>query len=238
MRPATNLKKKIERVNTENRGRFNIMSERKIGLSSFVPIKMLGKGSFGQVYLVRKKNTGEHYAMKIQSKSMVIAQNLTKYVYTEKNVQSGIRHNFIVQLRCAFQTKTKLCMVMDYCRAGDLGHVLQREGRFSESRARIYLAEILLAIEELHRHEIIYRDLKPDNVVLDEEGHAMLTDFGLSKQGIKEADSTQSFCGSVAYLAPEVLRRSGHGRTVDWYLLGVLLYEMIVGMPPYFDRNK
>jgi len=238
MRSRAKMKKIVEGASAEGRGRFNVISEGRIGLSSFIPIKMLGKGSFGQVYLVKKKNTGEYYAMKIQSKSMVIAQNLAKYVYTEKNVQSGIKHNFIVKLRCAFQTKTKLCMVMDYCKAGDLGHVLQRDGRLTESRARIYAAEILLAIEELHRHEIIYRDLKPDNVVLDEEGHAMLTDFGLSKQGIKEADSTQSFCGSVAYLAPEVLRRSGHGRTVDWYLLGVLLYEMIVGMPPYFDRNK
>jgi serine/threonine protein kinase len=199
---------------------------------------MLGKGSFGQVYLVKKKTSGDYYALKVQSKSMVLAQNLSKYVYTEKDVQSGINHNFIVKLRCAFQTKTKLFMVMDYCRGGDLGHILQREKKFTEERARIYLCEILLAIEELHSREIIYRDLKPDNVVIDEEGHALLTDFGLSKQGIKETDFTQSFCGSVAYLAPEVLRRSGHGRTVDWYLLGVLLYEMIVGIPPYFDRNK
>ena len=213
------------------------ISER-IGISSFMPIKLLGKGSFGQVYLVKKKSSGKYYAIKMQSKSMIVSQNLSKYVYTEKNVQSGINHNFIVKLRCAFQTKTKLFMVMDYCRGGDLGHVLQRERRFSEERARIYLVEILLAIEELHRHEIIYRDLKPDNVVLDEDGHALLTDFGLSKRGIKQTDFTQSFCGSVAYLAPEVLRRSGHGRTVDWYLLGVLLYEMIVGIPPYFDRNK
>ena len=174
----------------------------------------------------------------MQSKSMVIAQNLSKYIYTEKNVQSKVIHNFIVKLHCAFQTKTKLFMVMNYCKGGDLGHILEKEKRFDEDRARIYLAEILLAIEELHSREIIYRDLKPDNVVIDEDGHALLTDFGLSKQGMKETDYTQSFCGSVAYLAPEVLRRAGHGRTVDWYLLGVLLYEMIVGIPPYFDHNK
>ena len=213
-------------------------SNEKLGLSSFKPIKMLGKGSFGQVYLVKKKTTGEYYAMKVQSKSMVVAQNLSRYVYTERNVQSATNHNFIVKLRCAFQTKTKLCMVMDYGKGGDLGQLLQREKRFTEERAKIYVSEILLAIQELHNREIIYRDLKPDNVVIDEDGHALLTDFGLSKQGIKEADFTQSFCGSVAYLAPEILRRSGHGRTVDWYLLGVLLYEMLVGVPPYFDRNR
>lgn len=236
----TALKEKTEppnRTNSRNDLKINEIQE-KLGISSFIPIKLLGKGSFGQVYLVKRKTTGKYYAMKMQSKSMVIAQNLTRYVYAERNVQSSIPHNFIVKLRCAFQTKTKLLMVMDYCKGGDLGHVLQREKRFPEDRARIYVSEILLAIEELHKHEIIYRDLKPDNIVLDENGHALLTDFGLSKQGVKCADFTQSFCGSVAYLAPEVLRRSGHGRTVDWYLLGVLLYEMIVGIPPYFNRNK
>jgi serine/threonine protein kinase len=169
---------------------------------------------------------------------MIIGQNLTKYAYTEKNVQSLLKHPFIVRLHCSFQTSTKLFFVLAYCRGGDLGHVLQREKKLSEERARIYLAEILLAIAELHNREIIYRDLKPDNVVLDEEGHALLTDFGLSKEGVKGTDYTQSFCGSVAYLAPEMLKRSGHGKSVDWYLLGVLLYEMLVGIPPYFNRNK
>jgi serine/threonine protein kinase len=169
---------------------------------------------------------------------MVARQNISKYVRTEKNVQSIVKHPFIVRLHCAFQTKARLFMVMDYCGGGDIGHVLQREKRLTEEAARVYLAEVLLAIEELHSREIIYRDLKPDNVVLDDQGHAMLTDFGLSKEGVSDSDSTLSFCGSVAYLAPEMLRRSGHGKSVDWYLLGVLLYEMLVGIPPYFNRNK
>lgn len=116
--------------------------------------------------------------------------------------------------------------------------MIAKEKRLSESRARAYLSEILLALEDLHRQDIIYRDLKPDNVVIDEMGHALLTDFGLSKEGIYDIKGATSFCGSVAYLAPEMLKRSGHGKPVDWYLLGVLLYEMLFGTPPYYSKSK
>lgn len=207
-------------------------------MHSFYPIQMLGKGSFGEVYLVQKKDTGQYYAMKVLPKDKIIGQNLIKYAFAEKNVLSSLNHPFIVKLHCSFQTKRRLFLVLDYCPGGDLGKMLQKENKFSEARARIYLCEILLAIEELHNHEVIYRDLKPDNVVIDSEGHALLTDFGLSKEGVKETDYATSFCGSVAYLAPEILARSGHGRSVDWYLLGVLLYEMLVGVPPYYSRFK
>jgi protein-serine/threonine kinase len=120
-----------------------------------------------------------------------------------------------------------------------MSRTLHKDKRFSEERSKMYMAEILLAIEDLHKRDIIYRDLKPDNGVLDEDGHALLTDFGLSKEGVLEgAKGAKSFCGSVAYLAPEMLRRVGHGKSVDWYLLGVLIYEMVVGCPPYFSPKK
>lgn len=102
----------------------------------------------------------------------------------------------------------------------------------------MYAAEVLLALEDLHKRDIVFRDLKPDNVVIDEEGHALLTDFGLSKEGVTDNASSTSFCGSVAYLAPEILKKSGHGKSVDWYLFGVLIYEMLVGMPPYFSNHR
>ena len=130
-------------------------------------------------------------------------------------------------------------MLLDFCPGGDLGRLIQKEGIFSEERARFYLCEILLALEDLHKRDIIFRDLKPDNVVIDDLGHAQLTDFGLSKEGVLDVNQgAKSFCGSVAYLAPEMLRKTGHGKSVDWYLLGVLLYEMLVGRPPYFSKQK
>ena len=209
-----------------------------IGPKSFVPIMMLGKGSFGEVYLVQKKSNKMFYAMKVLQKDKLMGQNLVKYARTERNVLSYTKHSFIVGLNYAFQTKEKLFLILDYCPGGDLGHVLAKEKRFDEDRARIYLAEVVLALEDLHKRDIIFRDLKPDNVVLDIEGHALLTDFGLSKEGINDNNGAKSFWGSIAYLAPEMLRRIGHGKSVDWYLLGVLLYEMLVGVPPYFTENK
>lgn len=206
------------------------------GLSSFTPIQMLGKGSFGEVYLVKRKE--KLLALKAISKRVVEEQNLIKYIHTERVVQSKLDHPFIVKLHCTFQTRDYLFMVMDYCPGGDLGQLLQHESRLSVDRARIYLAEVLLALEELHRQQIIYRDLKPDNVVLDANGHALLIDFGLSKERVRENEHAKSFCGSLAYLAPEIVNKSGHGRPVDWYLLGALLYEMLVGIPPYFHKDK
>ena len=122
--------------------------------------------------------------------------------------------------------------------SGDLASRIFKEKKLSENIARIYAAEITLALEALHQQDIIYRDLKPANVVLDQEGHALLTDFGLSKQGIRDGTTTASFCGSIAYLAPEMLKRTGHNKMVDWYLLGVVIYEMLMGIPPYYNPDR
>mmetsp|Transcript_25980 Transcript_25980/g.25814 ORF Transcript_25980/g.25814 Transcript_25980/m.25814 type:complete len:731 (-) Transcript_25980:62-2254(-) len=208
------------------------------GPALFNPIGRLGRGSFGEVYLVEKLPEGDQYAMKILHKRRIMGQNLVRYARTERDVLSYFAHPFIVSIKYAFQTPEKLYMILEYCPGGDLGSVLKREKKLTEERAKLYLSEIILAIETLHQKDIIFRDLKPDNVVLDAEGHAMLTDFGLSKEGVTNNSSAKSFCGSVAYLAPEVLRRQGHGKSVDWYLVGVLLYEMLCGIPPYFSSNK
>lgn len=152
---------------------------------------------------------------------------------------SYVNNPFIVSLHFAFQTPSKLCLILDYCSGGDLSKHLKIEGHFTEEKAKLYLSEIVLALEELHKRDVIYRDLKPDNVVLDEDGHCRLTDFGLSKEGvIDHSTGARSFCGSIAYLAPEMLRKNGHGKAVDWYLLGVVFYEMLVGQPPYYAPTK
>lgn len=158
---------------------------------------------------------------------------------TERNVLSITRHPFIVRLRYAFQTIDKLFLILDYCPGGDLGEHLQKEKRFTEERVKMYLTQLILALEDLHKRDIIFRDLKPDNIVLDADGYAMLTDFGLSKEGVLEHHTgARSFCGSVAYLAPEMLKRCGHGKAVDWYLLGVVMYELLAGIPPYYANNR
>ena len=203
----------------------------------FVPIQLLGKGSFGEVYLAKHKQTGKQYAVKILSKKQITMHNLMKYAKAERNILSYSKHPFIVGIEYAFQNPESLFLVLEYCPGGDLSEILQLEKRFSESRARSYAAEILLAIEELHRKDIIFRDLKPGNVVLDADGHAMLTDFGLSKEGAGE-NLTKSFCGTAAYMAPEILKKSGHGKAVDWYLFGTFIYEMLVGSTPYYADNK
>ena len=217
---------------------LNSIEEERISPSSFICLAQLGKGSFGEVYLVQKINTKEKFAMKVLRKERIMGQNLLKYAIAERNVLSLSNHPFIVKLNFAFQTSSKLFLILEYCCNGDLAKHLLYEKRFSESRAKFYICEVLLALENLHQRDIIFRDLKPDNVVLDEQGHCKLTDFGLSKEGVTENQSASSFCGSIAYLAPEMLKKQGHGKAVDWYLLGVLLYEMLVGITPFFTNRK
>lgn len=211
----------------------------KIGLKEFALLKVVGKGSFGKVMQVRKRDSGLVYAMKVLTKSNIIRRNQVEHTRTERNVLGRIDHPFIVGLNYAFQTTDKLYLVLDYCAGGELFFHLGREGKFTEDRARFYSAQIVLALEYLHKMNVIYRDLKPENVLLDHNGNVRLTDFGLSKENVDGIDSgAHSFCGTPEYLAPEVLNRTGHGRAVDWWSLGALLYEMLTGLPPFYCRDR
>jgi len=208
-------------------------------LDSFNMIKVVGKGSFGKVFLVREKQTNEMFALKVLKKDNIIKRNQVEHTKTERSVLGYVKHPFIVGLNMAFQSKDKLYFVLDYCAGGELFFHLGKVGKFSEQRACFYAAEITMAIDYVHDLDIVYRDLKPENVLLDSRGHVRLTDFGLSKEGISNSSSgANSFCGTPEYLAPEILNRQGHGRAVDWWSLGALLYEMLTGLPPFYCRDR
>lgn len=179
------------------------------------------------------------YALKVLRKDNIIKRNQVEHTRTERSVLGYVKHPFIVGMNMAFQSKDKLYFVLDYCAGGELFFHLGKLGKFPEARARFYAAEIILAISYCHQLDIVYRDLKPENVLLTAEGHIRLTDFGLSKEGISSSSSgANSFCGTPEYLAPEILSRQGHGRAVDWWSLGALLYEMITGLPPFYCQDR
>ncbi|GAM22973.1 hypothetical protein SAMD00019534_061480 [Acytostelium subglobosum LB1] len=202
----------------------------------FELMHVIGKGSFGKVMQVRKKDDNKIFAMKVLRKEAIIARKQVTHTKSEKTILQAISHPFIVNLHYAFQTKDKLYMVLDYVNGGELFFHLKREGRFSEPRVKLYAAEIVSALAHLHKQDIVYRDLKPENILLDSEGHICITDFGLSKK-IETTDGTFTFCGTPEYLAPEVLNGHGHGCAVDWWSLGTLLYEMLTGLPPFYSQN-
>ncbi|KAJ2612879.1 Serine/threonine-protein kinase Sgk2 [Coemansia sp. RSA 1365] len=228
--------------------------QRRVSLDDFQLLSIIGKGSYGKVMLARYKDTGKVMAIKVISKSKLRGRpNEIRRVMSERKVlERTVEHPFLVGLQCAFQTKEKLFFCLDYVNGGELFFHLQRERRFSENRARFYAAEITCALEYLHGMGVVYRDLKPENCLLDADGHVKIVDFGLAKEvgpvvwrtegsalySVEEGGKTGTFCGTPEYLAPEVLLRQRYGKEVDWYCLGAVLYEMLTGLPPFYDQDN
>lgn len=214
----------------------------KVSPADFQLLKVLGKGGYGKVFQVRKttpNDAGSIYAMKVLKKATIVRnQKDTAHTKAERNILEAVKSDFICDLIYAFQTGGKLYLILEYLSGGELFMHLEREGIFMEDTASFYISEIVAALEHLHRQGIIYRDLKPENILLDGRGHVKLTDFGLCKEAIEGDAITHTFCGTIEYMAPEILMRTGHGKAVDWWSLGALMYDMLTGGPPFTAENR
>ena len=213
---------------------------RKMCATDFESLRCLGKGAFGTVHLVKQHATGRLYAQKqFKKASLTVHKRLVEQTRTERTILESVnRHPFVVKLYYAFQDQEKLYLILEYAQGGELFHHLSMERMFSEETAAFYMAEMVLALEHLHSNvRVIYRDLKPENCLLDSEGHLLLTDFGLSKVALEEDDRANSVLGTIEYMAPEVVRGDNYDFSVDWWSLGAIGFDLLTGSPPFGGNN-
>ncbi|KAI6186399.1 Non-specific serine/threonine protein kinase [Aphelenchoides besseyi] len=217
---------------TESKKQKPTADEKEVTIDSFEFLKVLGKGTFGKVILVKEKRTANLYAIKLLKKEVIVAKDEVTHTYTENRVLQRCKHPFLTQMIYTFQSRDRLCFVMEFASGGDLYTLLN-----SESRSRFYGSEIVLALGYLHENAIIYRDLKLENILLDREGHIKIADFGLCKEDVSFTDRTRTFCGTPEYLAPEILEDNDYGLSCDWWGLGVVLFELMCGRLPFYSRE-
>ena len=205
-----------------------------IMLSQFEVGVTLGTGSFGRVRFCTHMSTGTHWALKAIKKAEVIRQAQVEHMMSEKEVLASLDHPFVVKLAGAFQDGKRLYMVLECGLGGEFFAHLRKAGRFDNNTAKFYAAQVVSIFEYMHALDFVYRDLKPENLLLDQEGYIKITDFGFAK---RVAFKTYTLCGTPEYLAPEVLLNKGHGKAVDWWTLGILVYELLSGQPPFVDDD-
>ncbi|KAL4499812.1 hypothetical protein ABPG72_015161 [Tetrahymena utriculariae] len=219
--------------------RISANSRKNLSIQDFIIDRPLGKGAFGQVYLVTKKDNQKKYAMKTIKKIDMVKLQLIEATILEKTILLKSSHPFIVQLKYCIQTEKKIYLIMEYIQGGELFTLLKHCGQFTEKVAKFIIAEIILGIQYLHETlKIIYRDIKPENILLTKTGHIKISDFGLSKEFQNKDEKTFTFAGTPEYLAPEVVLNKGHNKNVDLWGIGVFLYELVAGYPPFQDKNR
>ncbi|CAD8096976.1 unnamed protein product [Paramecium sonneborni] len=215
--------------------------QKKLSIDDFLMLNQIGKGAFGKVFKVKKKDNDKIYALKAMNKKQIFDNNLEQNAIIEKEVLNNSKHPFIVNLKYSFQSQTKLYFVLEYIDGGEFYQILQRTQGFPEPVVQFVAAEVILALEYLNmKLNIIYRDLKPENLLLTKSGHVKLTDFGLATKKKDKNQKSYTLVGTTEYLAPEILRKEGHSFEVDLWTLGILIYEMITGKTPFAhpERNQ
>ncbi|EGR34427.1 protein kinase domain protein [Ichthyophthirius multifiliis] len=229
-------KKEIEKKIFEEEFKYERKKRQKISCQDYEPLQIIGRGAFGEVRICKDKKNNRIVAIKKMIKKEMLVKNQINHIMAEKNVLSTIGNPWIVDLYASFQDNKFLYLVMEFLQGGDLMNILMKKDILTEQECQFYASEILLSIESVHKMNYIHRDLKPDNILIDKNGHIKLTDFGLCKymvnyQYILKQKSTPD------YIAPEILRQKGYTELVDWWSFGIILYEMMIGYPPFFLKT-
>ena len=228
--PLIETKPSIDMIASSHKNKKEVKNE------DFKLIKIIGRGSFGKVCLVEYLPTHEIYAMKSLKKDLLIQQEKIESTLLEKEILEKINHPFLINLIYCFQTEQRINFVIPFIPGGELFQYLKNIKHFGEEKAKFYAAQIAIAVQYLHDMGYIYRDLKPENILIDEKGYLRLTDFGLAKK-LKKGERTNSFCGTPEYLAPEIIKGENYDMNVDWWALGIIIYEMICGIPPFYVQD-